>query len=166
MLLLLTWASLAFSNTPLVQPSFPASDTIKRQDQDSLGRNDTDPSRIRSSIQERPSIAKNTSPLGPWAEQPFLGGTIDTLLKKNPILRRTLLRELLIPSDPFTGHPTPTAQDLFNQRLEKYSKFTPFERMSLVAKHYAIYNSFDKSLKSCQLDIRRTLQWWFDEVLK
>jgi hypothetical protein len=166
MLLLLTWASLAFGNPPPVQPSFPASDTIKRQGQDSLSRNDADPSRIRPSVQERPSITKNTSPLGACAEQPFLGGAIDTLLKKNPILRRSLLRELLIPSEPLTNHPAPTAQDLFNQRLEEYSRFTPFARMSLIAKHYAIYNSSDRSLKSYQLDIRRTLRWWFEEVLK
>jgi hypothetical protein len=165
MLLLLTWASLAFSNPPFVPPSFPASDTIKRQDQDSLNRNGADPSRIQPSVQERPSIRKNTSPLGPWTEQPFLGGAIDTLLKKNPILRRQLLRDLLIPSDPFTNHPAATALDLFNQRLEKDSKFTPFERMSLIAKRYATYHPDDKSLKSHQVDILGTIRW-LESVLK
>ncbi len=165
MLLLLTWASLAFSNPPLVSPSFPACDTIRKQDQDSLSRNDADPPRIRHSVQERSSFTKNTSPLGPWAGKPFLGGAIDSLLKKNSILKRPLLRDLFIPSDRVTNHPAATALDLFNQRLEINSKFTPFERMSLIAKRYAAYHPDYKSLKSHQLDILRTIRW-LKSVLK
>ena len=166
MLLLLTLASLAFGNPPPAQPSLAAPDTVTAKDQDSLSRMGANLTRIRRPLQERPSYRRNMPFFGPWTDRPYPDGAIDSLLKKNPMVRGPLLRELLIPSDPFADFPEPSALDFFNRRLEQDSKFTPFERMSLIAKRYALYNSSDRSLKSYQLDIRRTIRWWLEEVLK
>ena len=166
MLLLITWASLAFNNPPLAQLSFPISDTVKRQEQDSVDRKDANKSQVRPSVQEQPSIRKRTPPLNSWTVPEFHGSTIDTILIENPTLRHQFLRNLLIPAEPFIDDPAATALKLFNDRLDKSSKFTPFERMSLITKRYAIYNPSDKSLRSYQLDIHKTIRWWFEEVLK
>jgi hypothetical protein len=166
MLLLLTLASFALNNPPPVQLSIAVSDTVKAKDQDSLTGTDTNQTLIRRAFQERPSY-KSDSPLsGLRTDQRYLEGTIDSLLKKNPMLRGPLLRELLMPSDLFADFREPLALDIFNRRLDHDSKFTPFERMSLIAKRYALYNSSDRSLKSYQLDIRQTIRWWLEEVLK
>jgi hypothetical protein len=166
MLFLITWASLIFNNPPLVQPSLVASDTVKRQERDSLSGTDTEPSQIGHSVQEQPSIRRSISHPSPRTEQRFQRSTIDTILLEDPTLRRVLLRNLFMPQVPFNIDDEVTSMSLFNQRLEQASKFTPFERMSLVAKRYSIYDMADQSLKSYQLDISHTIRWWFDEALK
>jgi hypothetical protein len=166
MLLLITWASLAFNNPPLAQLSCSTFDTVKRQEQDSVARKDSNKSQVRPSVQEQPSIRKRRSPLNSWTVPEFHGSAIDTILIENPTLRHQFLRNLLIPSEPFIDDPAAAALKPFNERLERASKFTPFERMSVIAKRDAIYNPSDKSLKSYQLDIRKTIQWWLEEVLK
>jgi hypothetical protein len=166
MLFLIAWALLVSNNPALVQLPLAASATVKRQERDSLGRTDTEPIRIRSSVQELPSIRKSASPPGPWIERQFQGSTIDTVLMDDPQLRAQLLRNLLIPQVPFNNDQEATSLRLFNQRLEEASKFAPFERLSLTAKRYSIYNPSDQSLKSYQLDIRSSIHWWLEEALK
>lgn len=166
MLLLLTLASFAFNNPPPVQPSIALSDTVKAKDQDSLAGTDSNQTLIRRTFQEGPSYKSDSLLSGLRTHPAYLEGALDSLLKKNPWLQGPLLRELLFPANSTTVYPKFSTLDIFNRRLEQDSKFTPFERMSLIAKRYATYNSADRSLKSYQLDIRRTIQWWREEVLK
>jgi hypothetical protein len=166
MLLLLTLASFALSNPSSIQPSMAGSDTVKAKDQDSQSGTETSPTLIRRTFQEKPSYKSDSLLSGLRTNSAYLEGGIDSLLKKNPLLQGPLLRELLIPSNPITEYPKSSTLDIFNQRLEHDSKFTPFERMSLITRRHALYNSSDRSLKSYQLDIRRTIQWWLEEVLQ
>jgi hypothetical protein len=168
MLILLTWASLTFVAPPIVQFAPADCDSIRSEKQDTLSRKDSDLVRTRTSLQEKPNFRTST-PLnilfGPGIDQQQLEGTVDSLLKKNPMLKGPFLKELLIPSGPPASYPSSSGLELFNQQLEKDSKFTPFERMSLMAKRNAIYAPSDKSLKSQQLDIIGTMVW-LQEVLK
>ena len=161
MLLLLTWASLTISVPSFVHPTLAASDTVKFKEHDSLNSKD------RGNVRIRPSPFLHNAPFtGIQTDKQDIATAIDTLLRNNPILRGPLLKEILIPSTSLTQFSQHSVQDLFNQGLERDSKFTPFERMSLIAKRYAIDNTSDRSLKSYQLDILRTIHWWFDEVFK
>jgi hypothetical protein len=168
MLILLSWASLTFVAPPIVQSAPVDCDSIRSEKQDTASRKDSNLVRTRTSLQEKPNF-RTSAPLntlfGPEIDQQQLAGTVDSLLKKNPMLKGPFLKELLIPSGLPANYPSSTGLELFNQQLEKDSKFTPFERMSLVAKRNAVYDPSDKSLKSQQLDIIGTTLW-LQEVLK
>lgn len=168
MLIFFALASLTVIGAPVAQSTPVDCDTLKSEKQDTVRRKDSDLVRTRTSLQEKPNF-RNGAPLsallGLEVDQRQLAGAIDSVLRKNPILRNPLLKELLIPSGSLVNHPPISGIDFFNRQLEQDSKFTVFERMSMIAKRYAVYHPPDKSLKSYQLDVLGTVIW-LGEVLK
>lgn len=169
MLILFTWASIALTVSSTAASTPSACDTIKSSDQDTVRAQDSELVRKSSLLRERPSMG--TSPsldnrFGPHLDQQEFAGAVHSLIGTHPGLRSLLLREILIPPILPGEFQVKSPLETFNEQLARDSRFTPFERMSLIAKRYAVYNPSDRSLKSYQLDIRRTIAWWLEEVLK
>ena len=168
MLILLTWASLTFVAPPIVQSAPVDCDSIRSEKQDTASREDSNLVRIRTSLREKPNH-RTSAPLnvlfGQKIDEHQLSDVLDSLLKENPALKGPLLKELLVPSGPPAYYLSASGLERFNPQLQKDSKFTPFERMSLIAKRYAICYPSDKSSKSQQLDIIATVLW-LQQVLK
>lgn len=168
MLTLFTLASIALGAQQSIQFIPAQADSITEQRQDTVHEEHSTTLLRNGAHQDklvlRPFERVNT--LSSLEYQHTFATILDSLLRTNPTLRNRLLKELLIPSDAISNDISLSLLAQFNRELEKDSKFTSFERMCLIAKRYAIYNSSDKSLKSYQLEIRRTIQWWLEEVLK
>lgn len=170
MLILFAWVSITIGPTLATQPLPATNDSTKEQRQDTVKGKTEHPGTILKNdwAQEKPRLRLFTTDntvFGPPIQQTF-ATALDSIIKINPGLRNPFLRELLIPSGASLNNLSTSPSARFNRELEQYSKFTSFERMCLIAKRYALYNSSDRSLKSYQLEIRRTLRWWFEEVFK
>lgn len=169
MLILITWASITLAGPSGARSTPTVCDMIRSHAQDTVKGRDSELIRDNSIVQERPSF-RTRSPLNnifdPQFNQQQFTRAVDSLLRTHPELKGPFLRELFISSGSLAEYAARSPLESFNQQLLRDSRFTPFERMSLIAKRYAIYNSSDRSLKSYQLDIRRTIQWWLEEVFK
>lgn len=169
MLILITWTSITLAVSSSAAPTPSARDTIKSRDQDTVGVQDSEFVQKKPLLRERPSFGTSSFLNNRPAEHPYpqqFAGTVDSLIRTHPEVKRRLLRELLIPSR-LPGESRETSPlESFNEQLERDSKFTSFERMSLIAKRYATDHPPDRSMKSYQLDIRRTIRWWLEEVFK
>ena len=105
------------------------------------------------------------TPFGPEIKPQQLVDTLNKLLTTRPLLRDAILKEMLLPTPSLTNSEPLSPIESFNFQLQNASELTPFERMSLIAKRYALYNPDDKSLRAYQLDIIGTILW-LQEVLK
>jgi len=162
MLILFTCASLTLAASVQAHVLPIVCDTIKSQDQNTVGRRDTNLILRNTLLQERPDL-RSHAPLnilfGQQIDQRHFAGAVDSLLRAHPEVRGPLLRELLIPSAPLVSLSTKSAIKSFNEQLFNDSRLSPFERMSLIAKRYQLYHANDNTLKSQQLDIVGTIKW-------
>ena len=168
MLIIFTWASLAFLSLPSLQSAPTDCDSIKTEKQDTVSSKNSEIVGFRTSILKKQQLRIGTpinTLFGSEIDQQHLAGMADSLMKMNPTLKGPILKEMLIPTGPRANYGAVSGLELFHRPLEKESTFTPFEQMSLIAKRYAIYNPPDKSMKSYQIDIRSTIVW-LSEVLK
>lgn len=160
----LAWASLTIVEPVIAHSTLYALDSLKSQGRETVTAKDTDLTQIQNEI---PNVRKlkAASLLGGRTHQSQFAAELDSLFEKNPVLRGPFLKELLLPPDPIAGYRPHSVLKLFSEATAEDSTLTPFERMSLIARRYALSHDSDRSLKSCQVDIIGTIIWLRD-VLK
>ncbi len=150
------------------QTAFAIPDTVKSAGRDTVSRQPSDVIRTRPIVLRYPSSARGTIldnlPVGRPDPQ-HLADIVDSVLRRHPELRQELLKEFRIPSRTDLPVAPQSRLEAFNRNLREESEFTPFERMSLIAKRYAVNHPNDTSLKSHQLDIIGTILW-LSEILQ
>ena len=86
---------------------------------------------------------------------------VESLIVENPGMRRTILKELLIPTGPPPYLLSKSLRaDLLHQ-IDSLAKMTPFEAMGLSAKRYQEYfdNPIDKRMRLHQADVIGVIRW-------
>ncbi len=142
-------------------------DTLKQENRDTVLEERSATVLKKGMPQEMPGFRTLNSSLSA-SNGPILhitSKTLDSLLRTHPALRGPLLEELLIPKGQPLEDPMQVALRTFNEQLVKDSRFTPFERMSLIAKRQADLYRWDNSIRWYQLDILGTIRW-LQETLK
>ncbi len=168
MLILVAWASFTIVAPTEGRPTSWRTDSIQAQQQDTLGRKKPGlPSKEitpREQSQFRQTVLFGMPPDQQTNRRQF-GRIVDSLFRSDPLLKAPLLKELLIPSVLPVGPPKVSELDSLNQQLARNGRFSAFERMGLIARHYSNVNPNAKSYSTHQIDIIGTFLW-LSEILK
>ncbi len=167
MLRVLTMALMMFHLSQASQDVRAAADSLEHGRQDTI-RDERSVTILRNrAFQEMPGFRTPNSALFGTGQplQQLSSSALDSLFQSRPSLREPLLEELIMPKGQPLEDPTQVALRKFNEQLVKDSKFTPFERMSLIAKRQADLYRWDNSIRWYQLDILGTIRW-LQEALK
>jgi hypothetical protein len=157
---------LAVTSIALYQPHIPrdvlvSTDTVVQGRQDTV-RDDRPVTILKNGVGRGiPGFRTFAPSLFDIGQSPYRlsSSALDSLLRSEPFLRGPLLEDLLIPGNGSLDDASHITSRTFNEQLIKDSRFTPFERMSLIAKRQAELYRNDNSIRWYQLNIIGTILW-------